>query len=60
MLARTTRARACGIAGLGHEILDYPVKDDTVVEFLPHQFLDPRHVIGGQIGAHFNRHAPIL
>ena len=31
---------------------------DAVIEALPRQFLDPRHVAGGQVGAELDGHRP--
>ena len=51
LLARTAGAGAGGIAALGHEALDHPVEDQTVIEALANQLLDALHMLGRQIGA---------
>ena len=42
------------IAGLGHEPVDHPVKDDAVIGLLIDQSLDPLHMLGGDIGQEFD------
>ena len=49
-------AGAGGIAALGHEARDHAVEDHAVVEAFARQFLDPRHVAGGQVGAQLDGH----
>ena len=57
---RFTHAGAGRIAGLGHEAVDHPVKDDAVIEVLPGQLLDPCHMVRRQIGAQLDFDASIL
>src|SRR6185437_13554740 len=45
--------------GLGHEAIDHAVEHDAVVKSLPHQFLDPRHVIGRQVRPHLDGDGPL-
>ena len=53
-------AVAFGIAALGHETADHPVKGEAVVEALAHQFLDPGDVLRRQVGAHLDDHLTVL
>jgi len=57
LLARAAGAGAGGIARLGHEAVDDAVEDHAVVEALPSQFLDLRHVLGRDVGTHLDDHA---
>jgi hypothetical protein len=44
------------IAGLRHESIDHPVKDDAIIKTLPSQCLDPFDMIGGKRGEQLDRH----
>src|ERR1700736_4036927 len=56
LLAGTAGAGALRASRLRHETFDHAVEHDAVVKSLAHQFLDPRDVAGGEIGAHLDGH----
>ena len=57
---RAASAGAGRIAGLRHEAVDHPVKDDAVIEMLARQFLDPCHMVRRQVGAQLDLDAAIF
>src|SRR3984893_5545116 len=54
LLAGAAGAGALRAPGLRHEALDHAMEHDAVIKSLAHQFLDPRDVAGGKIGAHLD------
>src|SRR6185437_13910953 len=53
---RPAGSRSVGAAGLGHEPVDHPVKDDPVVKALGDQPLDVRDMARRQPCVHFDHH----
>ncbi len=55
--ARAAHAGAGRVAGLRHESVDHPVKDDAVVEAAANESLDVGAMPRRQIGAHLDHYA---
>src|SRR5690606_13312674 len=60
LLARPAGAGAERAAGLRHEAVNHPVKDNAVIKALARQLLDARNMARRQIGTHFDDDSAVL
>ena len=60
LLARAAGAGAGRVAGLRHEAVDDAVEDDAVIEALARQLLDPRDMVGREVGPELDVTGPCV